>query len=288
LGDELPLFERIIYSHEFTHALQDQYFDLNMLEELTADNPDQTQALVSLIEGDATLVMNLYTQEISAQNPLGTAMQLLAQGFRTNTLTLPPGLPDIVGAELLSAYTDGMVFVTALQADGGWDAVNNAFQPENLPQSTEQILHPEKYLSGEGPIEVDFVTPPLDAAWETVWDTTLGEFYLRQYLRTQLPNRVSTEAAAGWGGDHYQIYRDTETGDLAWLMRIEWDSAQEAAEFAGAYTEFLSERFAGVVAADSCWSTSAESLCFLDDGSSVTIAYAPTLDMAGTLIDSQA
>lgn len=288
LGDELPLFERIIYAHEFVHALQDQYFDLNMLEEVTADNPDQTQALVSLIEGDATLVMNIYTQEISSRNPLGTAMQLLAQGIRTNTLTLPPGLPEIVAAELLSAYTDGMVFVSALQADGGWEAVNDAFQPENLPQSTEQILHPEKYLNGEGPLAVEFIDPPLDPAWQTVWDTTLGEFYLRQYLRTQLPNNLANRAAAGWGGDHYQIYRHSENGDLAWLLRIEWDSAQEAAEFADAYTEFAGERFEGVVADNSCWSTAGEALCFIDDASSTTIAYAPTLDMAGTLIDSQA
>lgn len=288
LGDELPLFERIIYAHEFVHALQDQYFDLNMLEEVTADNPDQTQALVSLIEGDATLVMNIYTQEISSRNPLGTAMQLLAQGIRTNTLTLPPGLPEIVAAELLSAYTDGMVFVSALQADGGWEAVNDAFQPENLPQSTEQILHPEKYLNGEGPLAVEFIDPPLDPAWQTVWDTTLGEFYLRQYLRTQLPNNLANRAAAGWGGDHYQIYRHSENGDLAWLLRIEWDSAQEAAEFADAYTEFAGERFEGVVADNSCWSTAGEALCFIDDETSTTIAYAPTLDMAGTLIDSQA
>ena len=287
LGDELPLMERIIYSHEFVHALQDQYFDINMLEELTADNPDQTQAVVALIEGDATLVMNVYTQEISRANPLGTAVQLLAQGLQANALFLPPDLPDIIANELLSAYTSGAAFVGAVQADGGWEAVNAAFQPENLPQSTEQILHPAKYLNGENPLPVDLVDPMLDEAWETLWDTTFGEFYLREYLKTQLPNAQATLAAAGWGGDHYQLYHNIETGQLAWLMRIEWDSSQDTSEFSDAYTAFLADRLEGVVADNSCWSTVAEALCFVDDGGYHLIAYAPMLDMAMELITSQ-
>ena len=286
LGDELPLFEQIIYTHEFVHALQDQHFDLTALEEYIGENPDRVQAFRALIEGDATLVMNVYTQEISARNPLGTAMQLLAQGLRTNTLTLPPGLPDIVASELLTAYTSGAAFVGALQSEGGWELVNSAFQPENLPQSTEQILHPHKYISGEGPLPVDLTDPTLTPAWETIWDTTFGEFYLREYLKTQLSISQATAAAAGWGGDNYHVYHNTETGELAWLMRIEWDTPEEAAEFTSAYTTFIGERFEGVAAQDSCWSTAAEALCFIDDTVSVTIAFAPALAMAQDLIAS--
>lgn len=286
-GDELPLLEQIIYAHEFTHALQDQHFDLTELDLLTADKPDQAQAVLALIEGDASLVMNLYMQALSARNPLGTTMQLLAQGFSTNTLFLPPDLPDIITAELLSSYTDGAAFVGAIMADGGLEAVNAAFEPDNLPQSTEQILHPQKYLDGEGPMTVMLNAPDLDPAWETIWDTTFGEFYLREYLRTQVPRRQAATAAAGWGGDHYQIYHNTETDQLAWLMHIEWDSAKDADEFTDAYVDFLASRFPDVLADNSCWSTDTEALCFTDGPSSHTLAYAPTLDMAQALLASQ-
>lgn len=286
-GDELPLLEQIIYAHEFTHALQDQHFDLTELDLLTADKPDQAQAVLALIEGDASLVMNLYMQALSARNPLGTTMQLLAQGFSTNTLFLPPDLPDIITAELLSSYTDGAAFVGAIMADGGLEAVNAAFEPDNLPQSTEQILHPQKYLDGEGPMTVMLNAPDLDPAWETIWDTTFGEFYLREYLRTQVPRRQAVTVAAGWGGDHYQIYHNTETDQLAWLMHIEWDSAKDADEFTDAYVDFLASRFPDVLADNSCWSTDTEALCFTDGPSSHTLAYAPTLDMAQALLASQ-
>ncbi|MAS35047.1 MAG: hypothetical protein CL610_13640 [Anaerolineaceae bacterium] len=286
-GDKLPLLEQITYAHEFTHALQDQHFDLEALDAVTSENPDQGLALLALIEGDATLVMNAYVQAISERNPLGTAMQLLTQGFSTDTLFLPPGLPDIVVSELLSSYTEGAAFVGVLQAEGGWEAVDAAFQPENLPQSSEQILHPAKYLSGEGPLTIDLTDPTLDPIWETVWDTTFGEFYLREYLKNQLSNRPAAQAAAGWGGDNYQIYRNTETGELAWLMRIEWDTGVEAAEFTDAYVDFLAARFEGVIAQDSCWSTDTEAMCFTDDETSHLLASAPTLAMAQDLIASQ-
>jgi hypothetical protein len=286
-GDALPLLEQIIYAHEFTHALQDQHFDLNALDLLTRDKPDQAQAVLALIEGDATLVMNFYTQAVSASNPLGTTMQLLAQGFSTDTLFLPPNLPDIITSELLSSYTDGAAFVGAIMGDGGWEAVNAAFEPENLPQSTEQVLHPQKYLDGEAPISVTLTAPDLDPAWETIWDTTFGEFYLREYLRTQVQRRQAATAAAGWGGDHYQIYHNTETDQLAWLLRIEWDTEKDADEFTDAYVDFLAARFEGVLAEASCWSTETEALCFSDGEASHTLAFAPTLDMAQALVASQ-
>ncbi|MBZ0301973.1 MAG: hypothetical protein K8J31_19650 [Anaerolineae bacterium] len=286
-GDELPLLEQIVYSHEFTHALQDQHFDLTAIDESTQDNPDQAQAVLALIEGDATLVMNLYVQKIAEQNPLGTTLQLLAQGFSSDTLFLPPNLPDIIASELLSSYTDGAVFVAALQAQGGWQAVNTAFEPGNLPLSSEQTLHPDKYLAGEAPQPVHLNSPSLDPDWDTIWDTTFGEFYLREYLNLQIPKREAARAAAGWGGDHYQIYSNATTDELAWVLRIVWDTPADAREFTDAYVEFLTDHFEGIVAADSCWSTRSEALCFTDSAGSHTIASAPTLAMAQDLIASQ-
>lgn len=286
-GDELPLLEQIVYVHEFIHALQDQHFDLQRLDEQTRDHPDQAQAVLALVEGDATLVMNLYTQEIAQANPLGTTLRLLAQGFSTNTLFMPPGLPDIISRELLSSYTDGAAFVSAIYAQGGWEAVNAAFQPENWPQSTEQILHPAKYLDGEGPLPVELADFTPGPEWDAVWDTTFGQFYLREYLRTQLTSSAAARAAAGWGGDRYRIYQQRDTGALAWVMRIAWDTPDDAAEFSDAYTDFLTKRFEGVVAEDSCWSTVDEALCFSDTNAEHRIAFAPTLALAQELLASQ-
>ena len=70
----------------------------------------------------------------------------------------------------------GRKFVEALYQRGGWAAVNKAY--EDLPASTEQILHPEKYLAGEKPIEV--AAAPLSEVfggdWQIIADEVLGEW----------------------------------------------------------------------------------------------------------------
>lgn len=282
-GDELPLLEQIVYAHEFVHALQDQHFDLEAIQTQAGDNRDHTQAILSLIEGDATVMMNLYTQAIAEQNPFGTALQLLAQGIETNTLTLPPGTPAVIESELLSAYLDGSTFVSALYEADGWEAVNAAYV--NLPQSTEQILHPEKYLAGERPMSVTLAPVELDAGWETIWDNTMGEFYLREYLLTQLTRTDATAAAGGWGGDHYQVFYNADYDELAWLMRIEWDNTAEADEFGAIYDAFLTERYDP---AGECFSDEFQTLCLAGTNSGHIIATAPTVEMALALVQSQA
>lgn len=286
LGDELPLFERIVYAHEFTHALQDQHFDLEAVQASAGDNRDKLQAVISLIEGDATVLMNLYTQAISEADPFGTALQLLAQGIETNTLMLPPGTPPVIASELLSAYMDGSVFVTALYQDGGWEAVNAAYT--NLPRSTEQILHPEKYIAGETPFDVTLGSINLPDGWTTIWDNTMGEFYLREYLKTQLTSAEANKAAAGWGGDRYQVFYNETDDELAWVMRLEWDSVEDAAEFKELYSDFATARFGGATPDSAmCWSEAAEALCVLPEADVYTITYAPTRDMALMLLDTQ-
>lgn len=284
LADSLSLTEEIIYVHEFTHALQDQFFDLGALidnEEIT-DHPDRTLATMALVEGDASAVMNVYTQEIVSRNPLA-AFQLLGEGLRAGNLTLPSGTPAILTRELMFPYDAGMLFVTALfQVNDDWDTVNDAY--DNPPTTSEQILHPEKYLAGEAAVEVALsdASAELGDGWTQIWNTTLGEWYLREHLATELSRSQATAAAAGWGGDRFHVYRQTEAGQLAWSLRLVWDNADEQAEFQDAYTALGEARYE-VDAAGGCWSDAHSALCMNAAGDAVTIAQAPTLGTAQML-----
>jgi hypothetical protein len=101
----------------------------------------------------------------------------------------------------------GRKFVEMLYQQGGWAAVNKAY--DNLPASTEQMLHPDKYLAGEKPIEVASVplTGVIGGDWQLIADETLGEW--RTYLllsagvdeAARLSEETAQQAAAGWGGD---------------------------------------------------------------------------------------
>lgn len=287
-SERLPLLEQIIYVHEYVHVLQDQYFDLEALLNTLAEeeNVDRLLAVQSLYEGDASFVMNAYTVQASQEDPFAALLELLSSSAASGGLVLPPGTPPIFEAELTFPYVAGEQFVSSLRNDGSWTHVNEAF--DNLPQSTEQIIHPEKYLAGENPVMVELADQSrvLGDGWVSMDDGTLGEFYIREYLETQLANRSARTAAAGWGGDGYRIYSNGDA--LAWQLRVVWDTPRDAREFAGAYEVFLEERMPDATLDGECTVTDAQTICLVAGEDETLISSAPTLDDARTLLDLNA
>ena len=285
LGDDLPALEKTTYAHEFTHALQDQHFDLTMIEDI--ENGDHQLAVLSLVEGDATYVMQEYLLVLMEQNP-GAIFEILSLSL-SGDADLPEGTPPILESELLTPYLQGLTFVTALYSNGGWDAVNAAFT--DLPQSTEQIIHPEKYLDGEAPIEVTLqpVDDVLGSDWTMTTEDTMGEFYLTEYLKTQLDTRTASEAAAGWGGDHYQVFYNTNADEQAYLLKITWDNIDEMADFMTTFEDFASRRM-DTSAEDTCWLDSEiqDALCWqVLDETTLALSYAPDVTTAEALVNAQ-
>lgn len=281
VGTALSFTEQIIYVHEFTHALQDQHFHLANLQTPEVEAiPDQALAVTSLIEGDATATMTLFTQNVTMSNPLA-ALGILIEGVQAGNLSLPDGIPPILVDELLFPYDEGVDFILALYQSGGWDAINAAFgQP---PTTSEQILHPEKYLAGEGAQAVTLAdaSAALGAGWSDVWESPLGEYYLRAHLKTELGSDQAAAAAAGWGGDDFRIYSDGAQ-QLAWALRLSWDTPADQSEFAAAYADFGSQRFGGSADANGCWQDASAALC-LTSGETTLVVSAPTLAQAQAL-----
>jgi hypothetical protein len=290
--DSLPLLESIIYSHEYVHALQDQHFDLQaLLEDVDPqENADAFLARQALAEGDATLIMNQYTEIAVEDDPLGSLVEILRVGAQTGNLTLPEGLPPILGEELTWPYLTGSSFVAELYERGGWDAVNQAYQ--NPPQSTEHIYHPQRYLDNEMPLTLSLDAETLDG-WQVVTDGVFGEFYLRQYLSQYIAPADVREAATGWGGDAYVIYRQqTDSTPLfAWEMRLAWDSPDDADEFERAM-QALAEAYplddrSSAAGNAACWSNAGGTmLCLQREGSTETrLSFAPDSETAVELMD---
>jgi len=287
LASELSLLEQIIYVHEYTHALQDQFFGLEQYldDEEVVKHPDRALAAVALVEGDASAVMNVFAQEVITRNPLAV-FQILGQGLQAGNLFLPPGTPAVLSRELIFPYEAGMQFVLKLYQDGGWEAVNAAY--ENPPVASEHILHPETYLAGQTPAAVSLAdaTAALGEGWTVRWDTTLGEWYLREHLRTQLSLSDAADAAQGWGGDRLHVYGNEASGALALALRLVWDTSADEAEFEEAYREFAVARFGGE-GDGVCWSNAETALCMPDIDGETLIVYAPTVEQAQAIIAAQ-
>jgi len=152
--------QKPIMAHELTHALQDQHFNLRRFEHWPKGDSDAELAAHALIEGDATLAMALYV----ANNPLRALAFLKSLSMTGMSSAELDKAPRALRETLVFPYQDGEKWVSALYKQGGWSGVSQAFA--TLPQSTEQILHPEKYFAHEAPVKVTLpdVTSLLNAS----------------------------------------------------------------------------------------------------------------------------
>ena len=259
---ENRFLNEITLAHELTHALEDQRFKLDL--EDTSGSDDAALANLSLVEGSATAVMFSYAERyLSLEETLGGLFASLGQ----DTGDLPP----FIEAQLIFPYIQGQKFVERLYATGGgsWSLVNSAyrFRP---PASSEQILHPDKYLQVEQPARVRLDARPGDG-WRRLAAGTWGEWATGELL-------ANPRAAEGWGGDRYELWQRGD-GDCqapcrdrdALVMRWRWDTRAAAERFEAALREWLSEQPEGQATASR--------------GREVTLALAPTVAEAERLVE---
>ena len=124
---------------------------------------------------------------------------MLVEGVQAGNLTLPAGVPPILTDELLFPYTEGLDFILALNKSGGWAKINAAFS--DPPTTSEQILHPDKYLTGEGAHTVTLPdgSAALGDGWTDEWDSSVGEFYLRADARRSVERERGSAGGSGLG-----------------------------------------------------------------------------------------
>jgi hypothetical protein len=233
--------QKPVMSHELTHALQDQHFNLRRFEKWPKGDSDAEIAAHALIEGDASYVMMLYVE----RNPL-RALAFLKSMSQSGGSELMDHAPRALRDSLLFPYEQGLKWVAEIHRRGGWAQVSKAFT--DLPQSTEQILHVEKYLAREAPLKItlpDF-SAALGGGWKRIDYDVNGEWSYYLILDEFLKSDVDSErAAAGWAGDRYAVYEGPNAGDLLLVQRTAWDTEKDAQEFFDAYAKRTARRYAG-------------------------------------------
>src|SRR5205807_7992039 len=249
--------QKPVMAHELTHALQDQHFDLRRFEHWPKGDSDAELAAHALIEGDATLSMMIYTIK-DPRRIIALTKSLGGPGTSSEEINKAP---RALRETLLFPYQEGLSWTQKLYKQGGWGQVSKAFT--NLPQSTEQILHAEKYFAHEAPVKVvlpdiapllnanetarvaansteplaatrqrsEFKNSPLithhlslTASWRRLDYDVNGEWSLYLILDSLLKSHAeSSRAAAGWGGDRYEIF-EGPNGKVLLAMLTAWDT----------------------------------------------------------------
>ena len=218
-------------AHELDHALQDQTYPLAPMMKYAPGQADRLGAVHALVEGDAMSAM----YDVVAGSAFNVSDKLF-QGLATASTALSAegsAAPYVLQASLIAPYADGFSFVQALRTRGGWPAVDNAWR--SLPDTTEQLLHIEKYAAREPAIPV--AVPPIDAlgpGFRATLDDVMGEQSLRITIEAWAGRSVAIPAAAGWGGDRYVVARRDAGAlhEVALGWHLVFDTVKDADEMA--------------------------------------------------------
>ena len=242
--ENMGVDEKIVLAHEYTHALQDQQFDLEKYQSrMLRDTTDAQLAMTSVYEGDATTVMSLYLYGNTTQSDWDYLAYRAA--FNSPSIITATGVSTRVNEISYFPYAQGAQFIIALIWDGkGWAEVNNAYA--DPPQSTSQVLHPSRYLTRLAtpiPIALPNLSPALGKEFTpTIKSDTLGEFVTSVHLDEFLHNpERAAQAADGWEGDSFSLWQALDDRQ-AFAWQIAWDTPRDAGEFFDAYSDLLRKR----------------------------------------------
>ena len=131
--------------------------------------------------------------------------------------------PLVIREGLIFPYVAGAQFMHWWAAKSG-HADTVPYGPR-MPASTEQVLHPDRYASGDAPLRI-----VIDSSGPPLHEDVLGEMETRvlvaQLVRSTRPDELP---ALGWAGDRYRVM-DTPGGPaLVWY--IVFDDPAAAARF---------------------------------------------------------
>ncbi len=216
------------FVHELTHIMQDDY---SLPQRTTFDG---SKALTSLKEGDATLMADTYKNDgvVPASAPV--------------SMPNSSSIPETIDWLNRFVYRYGVEFVKTVYQQGGWNAVNQVYT--SLPNTTEQILHPEKYFSQENALSVE--APSVTGDWSLTKTDRFGEYFIYVMLDHWLSVEAAETGSTGWGGDVFGYYENGD--DFMFTWNIIWDTENDAQEFYETFQDMMDETLADKVDSD-CW-----------------------------------
>ena len=230
---------KMILSHELTHALQDRVIDLARESEVALKNIDYEYALRAVLEGMASSVMIAYAQNLR-YGDLPDLRSFWRSQSEASARTLGDA-PGYVTEYLMSPFAEGGAFIQAWQKRNPDKKLSDLLK--EIPASSEQVLHFEKYAGKDQPTNIDLANAHkiLPGNWTRFYANTLGEFELLVFFQIHRETQSNAGALAdGWDGCKFEAYED-ENKNLILLGSSAWDSQKDAEEFYEGFTKVLAQ-----------------------------------------------
>ncbi len=201
---------RLTIVHELTHALQDQRFDLDALDD-RAKSGGASTALSALVEGDATRIEHEYLWSLPQRtqdaywNTLDDSSGPVTEPEQT-TPTASPLVFDLWDSFDYDLSPTALEIVVKAHGPHGVDELF-----KQLPRSEEAIVDPVALERRDAPIPVKLPAfAPGETARGPADDWGAYSWYL--VLASRIPWQQALAAVEGWGGDRYRSYVQTVDG----------------------------------------------------------------------------
>ena len=223
-----PAAPRTAVLNEVVRALVDQNYGLGRLGGLRARDQDRWLAARGIVDGTAAL----------------------ASGLRSGVLHGTP-LDRYTQLEASVGTGPGRTLAAQLRSIGGNAAVASALR--TFPQTTEQLLHIDKFLERDPALPIRLPKLAGPATLESA--ETFGELDVRDLLQAfAVPSAVT--AADGWGGGRLALYAAGSDRVAAIVLR--WDTPEDAIEWQTAAAQYVAAAFPGATSGicpplDRCW-----------------------------------
>jgi hypothetical protein len=236
--------QRMVMSHELTHALQDQYFHIDAWARAAKPNDDAELARDSVLEGSAMAGMLEYELRDKGfkLRDLPDFDPSVFLGDLTDTPMLKKA-PAFIKDSLMFPYFDGLRFSMSILRTGGWGGFDAVFAKP--PANTQQIMHPELYRADKvpAPLKVDLPEGVPGAGWNKMEENALGEFGWKEVMKEFLDEERGGKVAAAWDGDDYATFQQKDSKKLMLFTRERFDSEADTLAFFQAYAEALKKKY---------------------------------------------
>jgi hypothetical protein len=167
-----------------------------------------------VVEGDATLTMQRWALahlSITDQLSMLSGSPQLQQSQEDLE-----AMPHFIQQQLSFPYLDGLGFACALEREGGWAAVDRAY--DEPPASTDQVLFPNRYDPNADPID-PADTGDAGAGWKSSLTGSFGAAELKWLF--EAPGGETAAAVAdplmstgAWGGGELELWTDGDESAL--------------------------------------------------------------------------
>lgn len=236
---------KIALAHELAHALADQHFHLGKYIHEGAKSDDGETARQAVMEGQASWLMTAYMSKSSGGPPdVPEAVLKTMQGSLENGAEQYPVFskaPLYIRETLVFPYAQGLVFQDAVFRKMGPQSFGQVF--ERPPVSTQQILHPEKYLEHVKPDLPPVPELPVKKGFRTLVEGTLGELDYRVLLTQYIGKAEGEEAASHLSGSVYELLEQKHEKYPVLAVASSWDSAESARTYFQLYRRMLEKKW---------------------------------------------